>query len=44
MGKVYMTFGETINLKDYLKKEKVEPLSQSNLDHTALKLTEHLTL
>lgn len=44
MGKVYMTFGETINLKDYLKKEKVDPLRQSNLDVTALKLTEHLTL
>ena len=32
IGKIYMTFGEAINLKDYLQKEKVEPLSQSNLD------------
>ena len=39
-----MTFGESINLKDYLAKESLAPLNQANIDTAALKLTTHLTL
>ena len=44
MGKVYVTFGEAINLKDYLTQRKMSPLSPANLDEAALDLTSHLIL
>ena len=44
VGKVYVTFGEAINLKDYLSQRKISPLTQANLDEAALDLTSHLVL
>jgi len=44
VGKVYMTFGEAISLKDYLKENRFEPLNQANFDAAALHLTSHLVL
>ena len=44
VGKVYVTFGEAINLKDYLSQRKMSPLTQANLDEAALDLTSHLVL
>lgn len=44
VGKVYMTFGSTVSLKDYLKDNKLAPLNQANLDFAALQLSTHLIL
>ena len=44
MGKVYMTFGEAINMRDYLNKNKLSPSNQANLDSAALQLTTDLVL
>lgn len=44
VGKVYVTCGEVISLKDYLTKNAFTPLSKSNMDTAALKLTSDLTL
>lgn len=44
MGKVYMTFGEAISMRDYLTQNKMFPLKQANLDKAALDLTTHLVL
>lgn len=39
-----MTFGESIDLNDYLVKQELAPLNQANMDIAALKLTSDLTL
>ena len=44
MGKVYMTFGKAISMKDYLAEKNLSPLRQDNLDKAALELTTHLVL
>merc|ERR1712060_431344 len=32
VGKVYVTFGSTVSLKDFFKEKQLEPLNQANLD------------
>ena len=44
VGKVYVTFGSTVSLKDFFKEKQLEPLNQANLDQAGLQLTTHLVL
>ena len=44
VGKVYVTFGKEINLKEYFKERDLAPLNQANFDKAALGLTSHLVL
>ena len=44
VGKVYVTFGSTVSLKDFFKEQKLAPLNQANLDQAGLQLTTHLVL
>jgi glycerol-3-phosphate O-acyltransferase len=42
LGRVFCDFGTPINIKDYLINIKVNVLNASNIDNTAVKLTEKL--
>lgn len=43
-GKVYMTFGQSVSLRDYIQRQINVPLQPKNLEAVALNLTTDLVL
>ena len=44
LGKVYINFGETFDMKQYIEQQNLAPLTKLNLDTVSLRLTNDLVL